>query len=147
MPSTAVYDAHPTLIAVWGMTGAQAGSIATALITSAIGGWAAGVLSDKLGASGCCSSPYCGSPSSPSWRLHQLLRQLFFTRALQGRFEGEWSVGSVLVAEMIGASCGKAVGLVRCLGSWLGMAIAFWAVYPGRTSGVADPVLDHASHC
>jgi MFS family permease len=40
----------PTLIAVWGMTRAQAGAIATgSLITSAIGGWAAGVLSDKYG--------------------------------------------------------------------------------------------------
>jgi hypothetical protein len=38
----------PTLIAVWGMTRTQAGAIATgSLITSAIGGWAAGVLSDK----------------------------------------------------------------------------------------------------
>ena len=38
----------PTLIAVWGMTNAQAGSVATgALITSALGGWAAGVLSDR----------------------------------------------------------------------------------------------------
>ena len=40
----------PTLIVVWDMTKAQAGYIATgALITSAIGGWAAGVLSDKYG--------------------------------------------------------------------------------------------------
>ena len=40
----------PTLIAAWGMTKAQAGFIATGmLITSAIGGWAAGVLSDKYG--------------------------------------------------------------------------------------------------
>ena len=38
----------PTLIAVWGITRVEAGTIATAsLITSAIGGWAAGVLSDK----------------------------------------------------------------------------------------------------
>src|SRR5512136_1387653 len=40
----------PTLIAVWGMTNAQAGSIATgALVASAVGGWAAGVLADKYG--------------------------------------------------------------------------------------------------
>jgi MFS family permease len=57
----------PTLIAVWSMTKAQAGYIATgALLTSAIGGWAAGVLADKYGRVRCYSSPCCGSPSSPS---------------------------------------------------------------------------------
>jgi hypothetical protein len=40
----------PTLIALWGMTKAQAGYIATgALITSAIGGWLAGILADRYG--------------------------------------------------------------------------------------------------
>jgi MFS family permease len=34
----------PTLIATWGMTGTEAGFIATgALLSSAIGGWAAGM--------------------------------------------------------------------------------------------------------
>jgi len=125
----------PTLIAVWGMTRAQAGSIATgALITSAIGGWAAGVLSDKYG----------------RVRMLQLTilwfsfftflsgftnsyEQLFVTRALQGLgFGGEWSVGSVLVAEMIQARHrGKAVGLVQSSWAvgWGGAVIAFWAVY------------------
>jgi MFS family permease len=125
----------PTLIAVWGMTNAQAGSIATgALITSAVGGWAAGVLADKYG----------------RVRMLQLTvlwfsfftflsgftasyEQLFVTRALQGLgFGGEWSVGSVLVAEMIQARHrGKAVGLVQSSWAvgWGGAAIAFWAVY------------------
>ena len=40
----------PTLLAVWHMSKAQAGYIATgALITSAVGGWAAGVLADRYG--------------------------------------------------------------------------------------------------
>ena len=40
----------PTLLAAWGMTNAEAGYIATsALITSAIGGWAAGVMADRFG--------------------------------------------------------------------------------------------------
>ena len=125
----------PTLIVVWGMTKAQAGYIATgALITSAIGGWAAGVLADKYG----------------RVRMLQLTvlwfsfftflsgftnsyEQLFVTRALQGLgFGGEWSVGSVLVAEMIQARHrGKAVGLVQSSWAvgWGGAAIAFWAVY------------------
>ena len=40
----------PTLITLWGMSKAQAGYIASAsLITSAIGGWGAGVLADRYG--------------------------------------------------------------------------------------------------
>ena len=59
--------------------------------------------------------------------------QLFFTRAMQGfGFGGEWSVGAVLIAEMIQPKHrGKAVGLVQS--SWAvgwGMAaIAFWGIY------------------
>jgi MFS family permease len=124
----------PTLIAVWGMTKAEAGYIATgALITSAIGGWAAGVLADKYG----------------RVRMLQLTvlwfsfftflsgftnsyEQLFVTRALQGLgFGGEWSVGSVLVAEMIQPRHrGKAVGLVQSSWAvgWGGAALAFGVV-------------------
>src|SRR5260221_13036551 len=40
----------PTLMAVWGMTKVQAGWITTVtLISSAIGGWLAGVLGDRFG--------------------------------------------------------------------------------------------------
>ena len=40
----------PTLLNLWGMSRAEAGYIASAsLITSAIGGWAAGVLADRFG--------------------------------------------------------------------------------------------------
>ena len=58
----------PTLIALWGMTKAQAGYIATgALITSAIGGWLAGILADPgTGGCACCRSRCCGSAPSPS---------------------------------------------------------------------------------
>ena len=125
----------PTLLAVWGMTKVQAGSIATgAMITSAVGGWAAGVLSDKYGRVRMLQVTVMW------YSLFTFLsgftnsyEQLFFTRALQGLgFGGEWSVGSVLVAEIIQARHrGKAVGLVQS--SWAvgwGMAaIAFWAVY------------------
>src|SRR5260370_30587381 len=39
----------PTLIALWGMSKAEAGYIASvALITSAIGGWGAGVMADRF---------------------------------------------------------------------------------------------------
>ncbi|WP_141733551.1 MFS transporter [Oligoflexus tunisiensis] len=125
----------PTLILAWGMTKAQAGYIATGtLITSAIGGWGAGVLADKYG----------------RVRILQLTvlwfsfftflsgftnsyEQLFFTRAMQGLgFGGEWSVGSILVAEMIQARHrGKAVGLVQSSWAigWGAAALAFWIIY------------------
>jgi MFS family permease len=124
----------PSLLTLWGMSKAEAGYIATgALITSALGGWAAGVLADRFGRS----------------RILQLtvlwyavftflsgftnsFGELFFTRAMQGfGFGGEWSVGSVLVAEMIDARHrGKATGLVQSSWSvgWAAAALAFWAV-------------------
>ncbi|MDO8708672.1 MFS transporter, partial [Pseudomonas sp.] len=40
----------PTLIAMWGITTGEAGLIHTStLIASAIGGWVAGILSDRIG--------------------------------------------------------------------------------------------------
>ena len=125
----------PTLIAVWGITRAEAGTIATAsLITSAIGGWAAGVLSDKYGRVRMLQVTvlWFSIFTFLSGFTHSY-EQLLVTRALQGLgFGGEWSVGSVLVAEMIQARHrGKAVGLVQSAWAvgWGMAAIAFWAVY------------------
>lgn len=125
----------PTLIMVWGMTKAQAGYIATgALITSAIGGWAAGVLSDKYGRVRILQLTVLWfSLFTFLSGFTNSFEQLFFTRAMQGLgFGGEWSVGSVLIAEMIQARHrGKAVGLVQSSWAigWGVAAIAFWAVY------------------
>ena len=114
----------PTLIALWGMSKAQAGYIASAsLITSAIGGWAAGVLADRYGrvrilqltvlwfAVFTCLSGFTHS-----------FGELLFTRAMQGfGFGGEWCVGSVLVAEIIEARHrGKAAGSCKAAGRWAG---------------------------
>ncbi len=125
----------PTLITLWGMSKAEAGYIATgALITSAIGGWLAGILADKYGRVRILQLTVLwftvftflsGFTTSPE--------QLLVTRALQGLgFGGEWSVGSVLIAEMIRARHrGKAVGLVQSSWAvgWGLSAIAFWAAY------------------
>lgn len=125
----------PTLILAWGMSKAEAGYIATgALITSAIGGWAAGILADKY-----------GRVRVLQWTVAWFTvftflsgfttsyEQLFFTRAMQGfGFGGEWSVGSVLIAEMIKPSHrGKAVGLVQSSWAvgWGVAAIGFWGIY------------------
>ena len=125
----------PTLMAVWGMTRVEAGTIATAsLITSAIGGWAAGVLSDKYGRVRMLQVTvlWFSIFTFLSGFTHSY-EQLLVTRALQGLgFGGEWSVGSVMVAEMVQARHrGKAVGLVQSAWAigWGMAAIAFWAVY------------------
>ena len=125
----------PTFILVWGMTKAEAGYIATgALISSAFGGWLAGILADRYGRVRILQLTVLwfsfftflsGFTQSPE--------QLFVTRMLQGiGFGGEWSVGLVLIAEMIRARHrGKAVGLVQSSWAvgWGLSAIAFWAVY------------------
>ena len=125
----------PTLILVWGMTKVEAGYIATgALISSAIGGWLAGILADKYGRVRVLQLTvlWFSVFTFLSGFTHSA-EQLFITRALQGLgFGGEWSVGSVLIAEMISARHrGKAVGLVQSAWAvgWGFSAIAFWAVY------------------
>lgn len=107
----------PTLIAAWNMTRAEAGLLGTsALMSSAIGGWVAGILCDRIGRvrvmqltiawfafftvlSGCA----------------QNYEQLFAARVLAGLgFGGEWAAGSVLMGEVIRAEYrGKAVGFVQ----------------------------------
>lgn len=125
----------PTLIAIWGMTKVEAGYIATgALITSAIGGWLAGILADRFGRVRVLQLTVLWFTAFTflSGFTHSY-EQLLITRSLQGLgFGGEWSVGSVLIAEMIQARHrGKAVGLVQSSWAvgWGIAAVAFWAVY------------------
>ncbi|HTV96674.1 MAG TPA: MFS transporter [Steroidobacteraceae bacterium] len=125
----------PTLLVAWHLTKAQAGYIATgSLLTSAVGGWAAGVLADRHGrvrvlqwtvawfAAFTCMSGFTHSYEG-----------LFFTRAMQGfGFGGEWAVGSVLIAESIEAlHRGKAAGIVQsgwAIG-WAAAALAYGGLY------------------
>ncbi len=107
----------PTLIAVWGMTKVQAGWITTAtVISSAIGGWVAGILADRFGRVRVLQLTIlwfavftflCGFTNS--------FEQLLITRSLQGLgFGGEWAVGAVLIGEMIRPEHrGKAVGTMQ----------------------------------
>jgi MFS family permease len=124
----------PTLLTLWSMSKAQAGYIATgALVTSAIGGWAAGVLADRFGRARILQLTvlWFALFTFLSGFTHNF-GELFLTRALQGfGFGGEWSVGSVLVAEIIDARHrGKATGLVQSSWSvgWAAAALAFWTV-------------------
>ncbi|AQH01412.1 MFS transporter [Burkholderia sp. KK1] len=94
----------PTLIAVWGIGKQQIGILGTiALVTSAIGGWLAGVLADRFGRVRVLQitigwyavfTCLCG--------FAQNFEQFLIFRALQGiGFGGEWAAGSVLIAEVI----------------------------------------------
>jgi MFS family permease len=123
----------PTLITLWGMSKAEAGYIASAaLVTSAIGGWGAGVLADRIGRVRVLQLTvlWFAAFTFLSGFTHSY-GQLLFARAMQGfGFGGEWTVGSVLVAETIEARHrGKAAGVVQSSWSvgWAAAALAFWA--------------------
>jgi MFS family permease len=123
----------PTLITLWSMSKAQAGYIASAaLFTSAIGGWGAGVLADRYGRVRVLQLTvlWFAAFTFLSGFTHSYA-ELLLTRALQGfGFGGEWTVGSILVAETIEARHrGKAAGIVQSSWSvgWAAAALAFWA--------------------
>jgi MFS family permease len=123
----------PTLVATWGISLGDAGFVGTlTLLSSALGGWLAGILSDRIGRVRTLQltvlwfaifTGLCG--------LAQTYGQLLAARALMGfGFGGEWTAGAVLIGEVIRAKDrGKAVGLVQsgwALG-W-GMAALLYAV-------------------
>jgi MFS family permease len=125
----------PALMAAWQMSKPEAGYIATGtLITSAVGGWAAGVLADRYGRVRILQLTVLWfSAFTFASGFTSSYEQLFVTRAMQGLgFGGEWSVGSVLVAEVIRPQHrGRAVGLVQSSWAvgWGAAAIASWAVH------------------
>jgi MFS family permease len=124
----------PTLIALWHISKAQAGYIATgALITSALGGWAAGVLADRYGRVRVLQWTVAWFAAFTALSgFTDSYPALFLTRALQGLgFGGEWAVGSILIAETITARHrGKATGLVQSSWAigWAGAALCFWGL-------------------
>jgi MFS family permease len=137
----------PTLLTVWHMSRAQAGYIVTgALMTSAIGGWAAGILADRYGRVRVLqwTIAWFAAFTALSGFTHSY-PALFFTRALQGLgFGGEWAVGSVLIAETIEARHrGKAAGLVQSgwAVGWAAAALAYGGVYSLMPAEIAWRVL------
>lgn len=107
----------PTLIAIWGLTAGQAGQIATVtLLCSAVGGWAAGLLADRIGRVRTLQLTILWfSVFTFLSGFAQNFEQLFLARALMGfGFGGEWAAGAVLIGEMIRPQHrGKAVGTVQ----------------------------------
>jgi MFS family permease len=110
----------PVLVAAWGMSNTEAGLVATVtLVLSAVGGWIAGIMSDRIGRVLTLQITIvwfatftflCGLTTS--------FEGLVITRGLQGLgFGGEWAAGSVLIGEVVAARHrGKAVGFVQS--SW-----------------------------
>ena len=107
----------PTLIAIWGMTKAQAGLVGTVtLIVSSIGGWIAGILADRLGRVRVLQLTILWfSAFTFLSGLTTSFGQMLAARALQGfGFGGEWAAGAVLIAETVQAKYrGKAVACVQ----------------------------------
>jgi len=121
----------PSLMAAWQISKGQAGWLASAtLLISAVGGWLAGLLSDRFGRvrilqitiAWFAFFTFLSGFTNSFW-------QLMLTRGLQGfGFGGEWAVGSVLMGETIRAQQrGRAVGTVQ--GGWAigwGLAAIFY---------------------
>jgi len=117
----------PVLIAVFGMTLAQAGAIASAnYFASAIGGWFGGWLADRFGRVRVLQITILWfSFFSFLSGFAQTYEQLLVIRVLQGiGFGAEWAVGAVLLGEMISSKHrGKALGVVHS-GAAIGSGLA-----------------------
>jgi len=107
----------PALLLALGMTKADAGLLGTsALISSAVGGWAAGALADRFGRVRVLQwSILWYSAFTALSAFSQSFDQLLVLRTLQGLgFGGEWAAGAVLIGEIIRPEHrGKAVGCVQ----------------------------------
>jgi MFS family permease len=133
----------PSIVVAFHITNADAGLIGTVtLLTSAFGGWIAGILADRFGRVRVLQitviwfalfTLLCG--------FAQNYWQLFTLRALMGfGFGGEWAAGAVLMGEIIRAQHrGKAVGTVQsgfAVGWGLAALLAtlFFTVLPQDTA-------------
>jgi MFS family permease len=112
----------PALIAVWHITNAQAGWLATgALVISAFGGWIAGMFADRVGRARLLMIMVAWFAFFTFLSgFTQNFEQLLVVRGFQGfGFGGEWAAGSVLIGEVVrGADRGKVVGTVQSAWAW-----------------------------
>lgn len=125
--------AIPAIITAYGIDHTQAGAISSVtLISSALGGWIAGALSDRIGRVRTLQMTilwFAGFTFLCAFA--QNFPQLLVLKALQGfGFGGEWAAGAVLMAETIRTEHrGKAMGAVQS--AWAvgwGAAVLVYAV-------------------
>ncbi|WP_297844499.1 MFS transporter [Pseudomonas sp.] len=117
------YDAQmfsfllPTLMAVWQISKGEAGILGTAaLLSASLGGWVAGILSDRYGRVRILIFTICWfTLFGVLAGFTQSFEQMLVVRTLQGLgFGGEWAVGAALMAEIIRPEHrGKAMGFVQ----------------------------------
>lgn len=124
----------PTLIATWGITRGQAGTLGTvALLASAAGGWMAGWVADRYGRVRTLQIAIAWFAVFTFLSgVAQDYRQLFVVRALLGvGFGGEWAAGAVLLGEVMRPEHrGKALGFMQA--GWAvgwGVAALLYAVF------------------
>ena len=107
----------PTLIALWGLSQSEAGTLGTAaLLFSSLGGWLAGILADRFGRAAVLRLTIVWFAFFTFLSgFTQSFEQLLFTRSMQGLgFGGEWAAGAVLMSEVIDKRIrGRAVGSVQ----------------------------------
>ena len=114
------------------LSAVDAGLIGTVtLLTSAFGGWAAGILADRFGR---VRTPQISTSRFAVFTFlcgfSQTYNQLLISRALMGfGFGGEWAAGAVLMGEVIRARHrGKAVSFVQ----------SGWSIRLGRSCSTLD---------
>ncbi|APA90169.1 MFS transporter (plasmid) [Paraburkholderia sprentiae WSM5005] len=133
----------PAIIAEWSISRTQAGLVSGAtLVASALGGWIAGMLSDRL-----------GRVRTLQWTVAffavftflcaftQNYPQFLVLKTLQGfGFGGEWAAGAVLMAETIrNEHRGKAMGTVQSAwavgwGAAVLLYLLMFSLLPGQTA-------------
>ncbi|MEC5409741.1 MFS transporter [Paraburkholderia sp. MPAMCS5] len=127
--------AIPAIIAAYGIDHTQAGAISSVtLISSALGGWIAGALSDRFGRVRTLQMTilwFAGFTFLCAFA--QTFPQLLLLKALQGfGFGGEWAAGAVLMAETIRSEHrGKAMGAVQSAWAvgWGASVLVYAAVF------------------
>jgi MFS family permease len=128
----------PVLLTLWHLSPSAGGLLASVtLVSSAAGGWLAGLLSDRLGRVRLLRiTILCMSASTILCGMAQNYEQLLVARMLQGLgFGAEWAVGVVFMGEIAAAAT---------RGRLVGTAQSAWAIGWGlatATSAIAIALL------
>lgn len=137
----------PAIIAAYGIDHTQAGAISgVTLVSSALGGWIAGALSDRIGRVRTLQMTilwFAGFTFLCAFA--QDFQQLLILKALQGfGFGGEWAAGAVLMAETIRTEHrGKAMGAIQSAWAvgWAAAVLLYAAAFSWLPSDTAWRVM------